>query len=119
MRVSYIELLGQQYPMCFSLTASQELSDKFGGLGAMGEALSSKDIGELAGAVNAILEILLKAGRIYATAAGLDIPPELKCKPGDLIDVTDGSAVQSIFQTIKSDTEREVETKNVEATPGK
>ena len=63
------------------------------------------------------LEILLKAGRIYASASGMELPEPLPCAPADLIDVTDGGAVRSIFSAITGDTEREVETipKNGEA----
>ena len=32
MKVSYIELLGKKYPLCFSLTAATEMEEAFGGL---------------------------------------------------------------------------------------
>lgn len=121
MKVSYIELLGEQHPMCFSLAASEELSAKFGGLEKMENALASKDIAQVAHAVDTVLDCLLKAGRIYVTAAGGELPAELPCRPADLIDVTDGSAVKAIFTAIATDTARTVETKvkNGGATPGK
>ena len=54
-------------------------------------------------------------------AAGQDVPPELTCKPGDLIDITDGTAIKAIFETVRTDMGREVETKtkNAGATQGK
>ena len=121
MKVSYIELLGEQHPMCFSLAASEELSAKFGGLEKMENALASKDIAQVAHAVGEVLDCLLKAGRIYVSAAGGELPAELPCRPADLIDVTDGSAVKAIFTAIATDTARMVETKvkNGGATPGK
>lgn len=121
MRVSYIELLGEQHPMCFSLAASEELSTEFGGLDRMQEALASGDIARVAKAVDTVLDCLLKAGRIYVSATGGELPKELPCRPADLIDVTDGTAVRAIFTAISNDTSREVEakTKNGKATQGK
>lgn len=120
MKVSYIELLGEKHPMCFSLAASEELSEKFGGLEKMQKALTGGDIAKVSMAVDAVLSCLLKAGRIYIKATGGELPAELPCRPADLIDVTDKAAVESIFSAIRSDTSREVETKtkNGKATPG-
>lgn len=121
MRVSYIELLGEKHPMCFSLSASEELSSEFGGLEKMQNALESKDIAQVASAVDKVLVCLLKAGRIYVGATGGELPAELTCRPADLIDVTDGEAVKAIFTAISADTTRTVETKqkNGKATPEK
>lgn len=109
MKVTYIELLGQKYPMCFSLTASEELDEYFGGLDKMNVALKNGTVGDIAKAANKILEVLMKAGRMYVTMSGGEVPPKLDCKPGDLIDVTDPKAIEAIFAVMKNDTEREVE----------
>ena len=50
--------------MCFSLAASEELSSEFGGLEKMQNALESRDIAQVANAVDKVLSCLLKAGRI-------------------------------------------------------
>lgn len=110
MRVSTIELLGKKYPLCFSLTAATEMEEAFGGLDKLSERLTGGSLAQMAGAVNTALEILLKAGRVYASASGMEIPEPLPCAPADLIDVTDGTAVKAIFSTLSGDTEREVET---------
>lgn len=110
MRVSYIELAGQRYPLCFSLTAAAEMDEAFGGLDALSEKMQAGTLAQRAGVINQALEILLKAGRIYASASGGELPEPLPCSPGDLIDVTDGAAVHAIFSAISGDTEREVET---------
>lgn len=117
MRVSYIELLGQKHPMCFSLTASAELDAAFGGLESLSDRIQSGSLAQQAEAINRAVEILMKAGRVYAAAMGMDVPDPLPCAPADVIDVTDGAAVRAIFSTIAGDTEREVETegKNGEA----
>ena len=120
MRVSTIELLGKTYPLCFSLTAATEMEEAFGGLDKLSERMAGGSLAQRAGAINTALEILLKAGRVYAAASGMEVPETLPCAPADLIDVTDGMAVQAIFTTISGDVEREVETveKNGEATQG-
>lgn len=120
MKVTYIELLGKQHPMCFSLTAAQEMDEAFGGLEALSERLTAGGIGQVAKAVNTALAILLKAGRTYASLSGIEVPDPLPCAPADLIDVTDGEAIRAIFSAISGNTDREVETipKNGEATQG-
>lgn len=119
MRVSYIELLGQKYPVCMSLSAAEELTEHFGGLERMGIALDSVNPAEMAKTVDQILTILMKAGRIYVGAMGQDLPPELPCRPSDLIDVMDQSVVQALFAAMQRDSDRtvEVEGKNANATP--
>ena len=119
MKVSYIELLGKKYPLCFSLTAATEMEEAFGGLDKLSERLTGGGIARQAVAVNTALEILLKAGRVYASASGMEVPEPLPCAPADLIDVTDGEAVRAIFSTVAGDAEREVETvPNGKAGPG-
>lgn len=110
MRVSTIELLGKKYPLCFSLTAATEMEEAFGGLDNLSERMTGGSLAQQARAINTALEILLKAGRVYASASGMEVPEELPCSPADLIDVTDGEAIRSIFSTMTGDTEREVET---------
>lgn len=120
MKISYIELLGKRHPMCFSLTAAAEMDEAFGGLEGLAERLRSGGLTERAAAINKALEILMRAGRTYASVSGTELPDPIPCAPADLIDVTDGAAVQAIFSTISSNTEREVEVeaKNGEATQG-
>ena len=98
MKVSYIELLGEKHPLCFSLAAASEVTEAFGGLENMSKSLSLDDIGKAAKAIDAVLTILMRAGRIYVKASGGELPPELPCRPSDLIDVTDGSAIRAIFE---------------------
>lgn len=106
--------------MCFSLTAATEMDEAFGGLENLSERMKSGGLAQQAAAINQALDILLKAGRVYASASGMELPDPLPCAPADLIDVTDGAAVKAIFSAISGDTEREVETvsKNGEAAQG-
>lgn len=120
MKVSYVEFLGQKHPLCFSLAASEAILEEFQSLGAMSDAITGEDVAKKVHAIDRVLQILMKAGRIYASACGEDLPPELPCRPADLIDVRDPKATQAIFDVMKADTERTVEAvgKNGETTSG-
>lgn len=119
MRLTYIELKeGERHPMCFSLSATERIVDEFGGLDEMTQAITQE--GDLVGkirAINTMLEILLDAGRRYCGEMGIEMPPKIKCRPGDLIDITDGAAIGKIFETMQNDSHREVEAKNAGPTP--
>lgn len=121
MKVSYIELLNKRYPLCFSLAASEKISDEFGGFEEMQQQLSGKDTGKLAKAIDKVLMILMDAGQTYCKMAGIECPPPLECRPADLIDISDPESIRAIFSAISTSNEREVEvaSKNAEATMGR
>lgn len=120
MKVTYVEFLGQKHPLCFSLAASEKILEEFGSMEAMSHAVTGQDVVRKVHAIDQVLQILMQAGRIYVSACGEELPPELPCRPADLIDVTDPKAVTAIFAAVRSDTERtvEAEAKNGEATSG-
>lgn len=105
MKISYIELAGARHPVCFSLSAIEEIEDRFGGLDEMRKELTGGKVK----AINAVLEIMMDAGRAYCKAMGMDLPDKLPCRPGDLIDVRDEAVVQQIFGAMSGDTGRTVE----------
>lgn len=110
MKVSYIELAGEKHPMCFSLSATEDIIDTFGGVDEMSAAIvNDNDLGKKLRAISKTLEILIKAGRIYCEAIGEPVPAPLKCRAADLIDITSPEAVKAIFSTIQNDTARTVE----------
>lgn len=117
MKITYIELANQRYPLCFSLAASEKLSAEFGGLANMQHAMQSGSESDSIRAMDKILTILMDAGRIYQGACGEPVPPPLSCRPADLLDARDPTAMTAIMDAIICDTEREVEvdTKNGEA----
>lgn len=121
MKISYIELLGKKYPLVFSLAASEKISDAFGGFDKMQKSLTTTDTGKLAKTIDTMLSILMDAGQKYCKMAGIECPPPLDCRPADLIDISDPTAVSAIFTAISASNEREVEvvSKNAEAAPGK
>ena len=118
MRVNYIELLGEKYPMVFSSKAGEMLTDEFGSLENVKDAVSN---GNQFKAINTILKILIECGRKYCEVMNIECPPPLPCDPGDIIDMSDPDAVSSIFLTITKGSEREVEVveKNGAATQSK
>ena len=117
MKISYIELLGKKYPLCFSLAASQKISDEFGGMDKMQKALGSKDFGEMAHAIDVVLTTLMDAGRIYCRMANIECPEPMECRPADVIDISDPAAIQAIFSAMTVGNEREVEVSSKNATP--
>ena len=120
MKVVYIELLGKKHPLCFSLAASEKLDETFGGLERMQEELACGEVRRIAKAADTILQVLMHAGRIYQSACGEPLPDPIPCRPADLIDVTDQTAMSAIWSVLKNDTAQEVQTeqKNAEATQG-
>lgn len=107
MKVSYIELANEKHPVCFSLSAIEDIEDAFGSLDGMRKELEAGKVK----AINKVLEIMLASGRAYCEGMGIECPPKLPCRPGDLIDVRDGSVVTEIFSAMSGDTERTVEAK--------
>ena len=111
MKLRYIELLGRKYPLCFSLSATEEIIAEFGSTENMGESLAGKDTAAQLKAVDIVLDIMLRAGERYCKAAGLDVPPPLNCRPADVMDISVPSAIQTIFSVINGDSERTIEAK--------
>lgn len=109
MKLGYVELLGQKHPMCFSYTAMAELEEHFGSLEAMEEQLGAEKLSIYVPAVNALLETLMRAGRIYASAIGEELPPPLTCKVVDVISLEDKREIITAYRTITGHSKREVE----------
>lgn len=110
MKISYIELLGQKHPLCYSLSAHEEITEAFGDSEKMRGRINDGDLK----AVETLLEILMRAGRRYCTAVGEELPPEIKCRIADVIDMTDPESVRSVFAAISNGSAREVDTASAE-----
>jgi hypothetical protein len=120
MKVTYIKLLGEEHPLCFSLSAVEEISNTFGSMEEMQEIILNDGMtGEKMRAIASLLDILIKAGRRYFKLMDLELPKEIKGSVADLIDIRDPDALNKVFEAIAGDTEREVEatSKNAEAMP--
>lgn len=118
MKIGYLELMGQKHPMCFSYSAAAELEEAFGSLEGVEAQVFDDKLTVCVPATNTLLEVLMKAGRIYAKAMGEELPAPLPCRPVDLIPANDKKAISAVFATISGDAKREVEVKakNVPAT---
>lgn len=110
MKVHYVELLGEQHPLCFSFSAAAALDKHFGGLENMTDAMLSGDIKKRAEAMDVALTEMMRAGRIYAEAMGEPLPRPIPCKPTDLLSAREGSALAAIFATVRDNSRREVKT---------
>ena len=116
MKISYINLMGYDYPLCWSLAATRKLTEKFGSIEKAQEEMSKNSVG----AICDILDILIEAGVKFCSVTGTDCPPPLPCSAADLIDLSDVEGISTIFKAMSAGNEREVEVveKNLKATPG-
>ena len=117
MKRTYIELLGERHPLCFSLSAVEEITDAFGGMEGMTEALKNGTQAEKLKAAVKVLDILIRAGRRYCAAAGEELPPPIRGEISDIIDATDPASISAIFAAINADGKREIEAKSKNADP--
>lgn len=117
MRIGYIELCGEKHPLCFSLSATEEICQQFGDLSNMGKALAETDVAKHLHAVDSVLSILMRAGRRYCEVIGEELPPPLPCRPADVIGLGDKSAIEAIYATINDDNARTVEAKPKKGKP--
>lgn len=108
MKISYIELLGEKHPLCFSLSAVEKLTDEFGSLEEMQKKLSDNSIK----ATVKVLDVLLEAGRKYCEIAHIECPAPLTCSAADVIDLSDPDAVKTVFSAMSQEREVEVAEKN-------
>lgn len=114
MRIKYINILGQEHPLCYSLRASAELGEIFEEM-----AGSKRKKGADGLYYGKMLDVLLKAGRVYGKVAGVELPPPLPCSAADLVDATDLATIRLIRECIREGGKREVVTEgNAEATQG-
>ena len=118
MRITYIELLGTKYPMCFSNTASDMLAEEFGSMDEVQEAMTSNNPFK---AINKVIKILIYGGIKYCDLAMIDHPPMIEYEPGDVLDMSDPDTIKLAFDAMTGGAEREVEVseKKVTAKRGK
>lgn len=109
MKVGYIELAGEKHPLCFSLSATEEICEQFGDLSGMAKALDSEELVPRIHAIDSVLTILMKAGRNYCDVMGQELPPPLPCRLADVLGVFDKDAIAAIRETIDSGKARTVE----------
>ena len=123
MKTAKLELNGKIYTMCFSLRVTRDLTDRFGGMEAMQEAVTSKDPTKALDAVVWMLAAMSRAGSIYDKRCGIETEEPLT--EDDLFDGVGVDDLQNLrakmFEAIttgqKADIQVEAET-NAETSPG-
>lgn len=115
MKITYINLMGKDYPLCWNLEVGAKLQEQYGDIDSLMEALRGESIRAMINTLDALLE----GGQNYCKVAGIECPPPLPCSVGSVIDISDTSAVAEAFKAINAGSEREVEVveKNAAATP--
>lgn len=103
MEISYVRLRGEKYPVCFSLAAASKIEKRFGGLAQMEKALGSSDPAQVIRSAEAVLSVMLDAGRAYARLRcdAVKEPPQLTVQLCVM-------AIPDLLRAIKRDTKREV-----------
>lgn len=129
-RTVYIDIAGKKYPMRFSLGVSKALSEKFGSLDLMMEAMQNKNQNETLNAIIWVIEAMIKQGCAYKNLfeADMPTPEDAPVKDGKYtpltteqleigIDFADLIEIKNnIFRTITGGSGVEVETKEKEKT---
>ena len=113
MRITYIELLGERHPLCFSLSAIEQIADTFGGIEEMQAALGddSNTVKQMKNVIT-LLKILMRAGRRYYKLMDEELPRDLIDNVGDLLDFSDPRATAAVFEAIGAGSEEEIKTQS-------
>lgn len=121
MRTGKLTILGREYPLCFSTQVVCNVSDKFGGLNQLMDALQDEELTVQLRTVMWMLAEMSRAGHAYAALCGEESPKPLTEEqllavfgPDDL-----AGLYGKIMQTITDGSRREVEAeppKNAAAT---
>lgn len=111
MRTGKLTILGREYPLCFSTQVVCDVSDKFGGLNQLMDALRSEDLTMQLRTAMWTLAEMSRAGHAYAALCGEETPKPLTEEqllavfgPDDL-----AGLYGKIMQTITDGSRREVE----------
>lgn len=73
-RTVYLTLGGKEYPMRFSLGASMKISEKYGSLGKISDALTDMDEKRALDTIADIVELLINQGCAYKNLFEKDMP---------------------------------------------
>lgn len=126
MRTASVKVLGEAHVLCLSTRAKIEIDEKFGGLDAAFDKLTGDDSRSILETTFSLLEILMRAGDVYARRTGLNNTRPLTADDMlDLIGIDDlPELVQALRDAIINGIRREVEvedpdSKNAQTTPSR
>ena len=109
MELRHIELLGEKHPLCFSMSAAQNLTRHFGSMEEMGEQIMNDDVSVRRAAVVDVLSEMIRAGRVYAKAMGYDVPKPIPCDIADILEPDTVPLVGLILSVLRRDSSRDIE----------
>lgn len=104
MKQAYIELFEEKHPLCFSLAVYEELIDEYGSIEDVFAAIRDKDRKTALRAVNKVLRIMMKAGRIHTAYCDEPLPPQFPEQLYDALGIFHVAAVSAISNAITNDT---------------
>lgn len=89
-RTVYLEAAGKKYPMRFSLGASMKISEKYGSLSKMADALTDMTSGRALETVADVTELLISQGCAYKNLFEKDMPiqEDASVKDGKYVGLT-------------------------------
>lgn len=116
MRTASIEIGGKAHLLCFSARVVRAVTERYGGMENIDEALSTEDTVKALDESVWLLAAMMDGGARYAKMSGLETPPPLTAD--ELLDVMDLNDFVQI-RTMIAETMTNGTTRHVEADPGK
>lgn len=116
MRTASIEIGGRAHLLCFSARVVRAVTERYGGMENIDEALSTEDTVKALDESVWLLAAMMDGGARYAKMSGLETPPPLTAD--ELLDVMDLNDFVQI-RTMIAETMTNGTTRHVEADPGK
>ena len=116
MRTANIEIGGKAHLLCFSARVVRSVTERYGGMENIDEALSTEDTVKALDESVWLLAAMMDGGARYAKMSGLETPPPLTAD--ELLDVMDLNDFVQI-RTMIAETMTNGTTRHVEADPGK
>lgn len=122
MRTASIEICGKAHLLCFSARVVRAVTERYGGVESIDEALSTEDRVKALDEAVWLLAAMMDGGARYAKFNGLETPPPLTADELlDVLDIGDFAKMRAkIAETITNGKETHVEAdpgKNAETTP--
>lgn len=122
MRTASIEIGGKVHLLCFSARVVRAVTERYGGMENIDEALSTENPVKALDEAVWLLAAMMDGGARYAKMSGLETPPPLTADELlDVLDIGDFAKMRAkIAETITNGKETHVEAdpgKNAETTP--
>ena len=122
MRTASIEIDGKVHLLCFSARVVRAVTERYGGVEYIDEALSTEEPVKALDEAVWLLSAMMDGGARYAKMSGLETPPPLTADELlDVMDLNDFAQIRTmIAKTMTNGMSRHVEAdpgKNAETTP--